>query len=249
MTQTPLDLAVDDRPRFFNIFASAELFVLLRAEAFGDQIEPEVFETDEGRFVLVFDHEDRLGQFVGGPAPYAAMTGRNLASMLAGQSISVALNPDVAPSSQLLPADAIDWLHGTLQNDAQEIGARPEEVLPPQAPEALVTSLDAKLAAATGLARSAYLVAANYAQGRKGHILAFIDALPGAEAALTQAVSEALTFADIDAASLDVAFFDASDPMAARLAKVGFRFDLPIPEATLSVKAPGSDPNAPPKLR
>jgi hypothetical protein len=47
-----------------------------------------------------------------------------------------------------------------------------------------------------------------------------------------------------------VGFFDAADPIAAKLAKVGLRFDLPQPQAPVSVPvAPGMDPANPPKLR
>ena len=70
----------------------------------GDRIEPEIFELADASFVLVFDREERLSQFVGRPAPYAAPSGRATASMLAGQGIGLAVNIEVAPSSILLPA-------------------------------------------------------------------------------------------------------------------------------------------------
>jgi hypothetical protein len=43
----------------------------------------------------------------------------------------------------------------------------------------LLTALDARLASAAGLARRAALVAVVYAGGRQGHLLGFIDAVPG----------------------------------------------------------------------
>ena len=73
----------------------------------------------------------------------------------------------------------------------------------------------------------------------------------GAEAALAQAVSDVLQFSGLDAAAIDVAFFEAQDEMAARLARVGLRFDLPRlsrPEGH-TPPAPGLDPEKPPKLR
>jgi hypothetical protein len=94
-------------------------------------------------------------------------------------------------------------------------------------------------------------VAATYAGGRRGHLMAFVDALPGAEPSLARAVGDALTFSGIEAGSLDVGFFRASDPVAARLARVGLRFDLPeAPKAEqVAGRAPGMDPDAPPRLR
>ena len=260
MTDTPLDAAhramedtgADaDRLRFYERLADGELFVLLSAEAEGDRIDLDVFEVDDQKFALVFDREERLSAFADGPAPYASLSGRVLAGMLAGQGIGLGVNLGVAPSSILLPADAVDWLADTVANAPDRIEARPEEIMAPVGlPEALITGLDTKLAASAGLARAAYLVAVRYDTGARGHMLAFIDPLEGADGALSQAVAEALTFSNLEAGSLDVAFFAASDSFSARLAKVGLRFDLPQPETEQVERvAPGSDPEKPPILR
>ena len=80
-------------------------------------------------------------------------------------------------------------------------------------------------------------------------MLAFVGALPGAEEALAQATSEALVFSGLDAAALDVGFFDARDVVVERLARVGLRFDLPQPAPAAAPAAPGTDPDRPPRLR
>ena len=97
MTETVLDIAYmamesrpeDDKARltFYERLADCELFLLLEKDAERDQIEPRLFETEEMRLVLAFDREHRLTEFAEGPAPYAALSGRNLASMLEGQDI------------------------------------------------------------------------------------------------------------------------------------------------------------------
>jgi hypothetical protein len=46
-----------------------------------------------------------------------------------------------------------------------------------------------------------------------------------------------------------VIFVRATDPVTARLEKVGLRFDLPQLQRPVSPGAPGSDPARPPKLR
>ncbi len=260
MSETPLDTAFlrmeanpdDDAARlgFYDRVAGSELFLLLTAEPDGDQIDPQVFETDDGGFVLAFDLENRLTDFTGASAPYAALSGRSLAKMLATEGLGIGLNLGVAPSSFLLPDTAVAWLSTTLATGPREVEARPTELLPPASlPEHLVGSLDQKLAATNGLAPFAYLVSARYQDGRNTHILAFIDPVPGAEPALAQAASEALIFSGLDAGEMDVAFFAASDPVSARLAKVGLRFDLPQPEPVSAPNAPGMDPDTPPRLR
>ena len=259
---TPLDLAheamaaapedVSARLKYFERLADSELFLLLTEEAQGERLSPEVFDLADGSFVLVFDREDRLAGFVGRPAPYAALSGRMIAAMLAGQGMGMALNPDVAPSSNVIDPAAVAWLADTVGVAPDTVEARVTEVLPPKGiPEALLTALDQKLATATGLAHCAYLVGVAYDSGARGHMLALIDAVEAAQGALAKAVNEALTFSGIEAGALDIGFFTASDPMAARMARHGLRFDLPQPEAPQvhTPQAPGMDPEKPPKLR
>lgn len=259
---TPLDLAhaamdaaPDDasaRLRFYERLADCELFLWVTEEASGDSISPEIFDVADGRFVLAFDREDRLAAFAGRAVPYVALSGRVLAAMLSGQSLGLAFNIEVAPSAILIPAEALGWLQQTLSHSPQEIETRIAALHPPAGlPDALLTALDAKLSTAAGLADSAYLAAVEYNGGGRGHMLAFVNARDGAEAALAKAASEALTFSGLEAGAMDVGFFSASDRMSARLAKVGLRFDLPAPVAQTeySPAAPGMDPDKPPKLR
>jgi len=260
MEQTDLDQAhaameaapEDDaaRLRFFERLADSELYVLLGAEADGDQVEPAIFEADGMQLVPVFDREARLAEFTGRAAPYAALPGRALAQMLDGQGVGLGLNLQVAPSEMLIPAEALSWLVATLANAPVETQARLLEVNAPVGlPEAVINGLDRKLAIAAGLAKCAYLAGASYENGGKGHILAFVDAADGAETALANAASEALTFSGIEAGVMDVMFVRATDPMAAHLAKVGLRFDLPVPSQPQTPTAPGMDPDKPPRLR
>lgn len=259
---TPLDqyhaamqAAPDDdgaRLRFFERLADAELFLLLEKEPEGDRISPEVFETSDASFVLVFDTEERLSQFVGRVAPYAALSGRIIASMLAEQGIGLALNPEVAPSSVLVPGDALGWLVDTLTHAPDEVEAKVEAFTAPAGlPEELITALDAKLSTTAGLAKTVYLVGVTYDSGARSHLLGFVDAVEAAQSALAKAVNEALTFSGIEAGALDVGFFMASDPVAAQLARVGLRFDLPEPAQARDhvPMTPGSDPDKPPILK
>jgi len=262
MTDTPLDRAHaameaapgDDaaRLRFYERLADNELFLLLMAEARDDTLSPEVFDLSDAKWILVFDTEERLAAFTGREAPYAALSGRAIAQMLAGQGVGLGLNLEVAPSSILLPPEAVDWLAATLGHAPQEVESRIAAFHAPRGlPDALLEGLDVKLSLAGGLAESAYLVGTEDAAGRRGHLLAFIDAAPGAERALAKAASEALTFSGIDEGEMDVAFFAAADPAAAALARHGLWVELPKAEATdrKVPAAPGSDPEKPPILR
>lgn len=240
------------RLRFYERLADGEMILLLDTESVGGQIAPRVFDLEGGPVVLIFDTEERLAAFTGIPAPYAALPGRVIAAQLAGQGIGLGINLGVAPSSMLLPPEAVDWLAATLDHAVEETEARPKAFHSPAGlPEALLSGLDAKLARAGGLADFALLAAVTYSGGRKGHMLAFVDAVAGAEPALARASAEALRFSGIDAGEMDVAFLPATDPAMLAMARVALRFDLPKPvtEAPAAPQAPGSDPNRPPILR
>lgn len=255
LAHAAMQAAPDDdaaRLRFFERLADSELFLMLVNEPAGDTITPQEFALEDGRFVLAFDREERLSAFADAPAPYAALPGRVIARQLAGQGIGLGLNLAVAPSSFLIPAAAVDWLAITLDHAPQAVEARPASFHAPGGlPRALLAALDAKLARAGGLARAALLGGVAYVDGRRGHMLAFVDAADGAEAALAGAVAEALTFSGLDAGEIDVTFLAAADPATAQLSRVALRIDLPQPvaQATPAPTAPGMDPARPPKLR
>ena len=261
MAETALDRAhgameatADEGTRmaFYQQLVGTELFMLLERETVGDSIEPKVFPVEAQSFVLVFDTEARLAEFAGAGAAYAALSGRAIAGLLAPEGFGLGINLGVAPSETLLPPDAVAWLMETLGDGPDEVERKVREFGPPGVlPESLLKALDARLASAEGFAENAYLAGVTYENGAGGHLLGIIDAMPGAEAALARAVSEVLQFSGLEAAALDVAFFRAEDQVAARLARVGLRFDLPKPAPVTSeeVRPPGMDPDKPPRLR
>lgn len=261
--ETPIDLAFaamgaaqnDEAARlvYFERLADAELFLLLEEEAEGERIKPEVFETPAGQFLLVFDREERLSAFTGKPAPFVALSGRVIANLIQGQDIGLGVNLGVEGGENLITPDMLDWLLQTLEHAPEEAAELPVEVARPKAlPDALLNALDRKLPTAVGLASKAFLAEVTYKSGRRGHLLAYLDAKLGAQEALAKATNEALVFSGIDAGELDVVFLRSDDPIAERLARVALVFDLPEPAAApepAAPKAPGTDPNSPPILR
>lgn len=258
MAETVLDAAHDAmqadanddaaRLRFYEKLAGSELFLLLKSEADGDQISPEVFDLSDNSYVLAFDLEDRLTQFTGAISPYAALSGRTICQMLAANDLGIGLNLDVAPSAILLPPAAVQWL-ATMDITPDEVTENVKTFRKPNGlPQEFLTALDARLAASGGLAELAYLVGVTYENGGMGHLLGFVNAAPQAQGALAQTVAQALAFSGLEAGTIDVGFFADTDPAAAKLARSGLRFDLPRPEVSAR-PAPGSNPEKPPILR
>lgn len=244
-------LAVYDR------LADAELFLLLEEEPAGDDITPQLFETEEGDFVLAFDTEERLAEFVGEPAPYAALPGRVIAQNLAGEGVGLGINLGVAESAMLLPPEALEWLTHTLEHRPETHDARPlsfsAPALPPAVLGLLLPAFEAKFAQIAGLASHALLAGVTYEGGRRGHVLALVGAPEAAEPAIAKAMGEALAFSGLEAGELDVTFLNAEDPATALLMDTALVLHLPEREVEevqeLRPTMPGMDPDKPPILR
>lgn len=256
---TPLDSAhasmeaapEDDSRRlaFYGLFADTELFVMLSGGEDDDEIRPALFDVEGAQYLVAFDREDRLTGFTGEITPYAALPGRGLAAMIAGEGIGIALNAEL-PSAMLIPPDAVDWLAETLADGPSEITARPRSFHKPLAlPDDLMTALVSGLAGTTGLAAAAWLAGVTYEDGTKSHAVVFAGAAPGAERALAATLREALVFSGHEEGWLDVVFLPVDDPTLTALAGFGRALPIPAPDAVAERPAPGSDPARPPRLR
>jgi len=251
MRATPDDSA--PRMRYFGALSSTELFLLLEGEAEDGRIAPRVFDLDEGPVVLAFDTESRLSGFTGAVTPFAALPGRALAGLLAGQGIGLAINPG-SETAEILPAEAVLWWAETLAPPPDRVAVRPEALVAPgHVAEPLLAALAAGLAGAgaAGLAERAWLVGLSYGAGEGGLLLAVSGARDEDTPALAGAVAEALRFSGLDAAAVDVAFLAPGDPALERIARVGLRLELAPPEpAPEPAAAPPSDRQTmPPRLR
>jgi hypothetical protein len=240
----------DDRARltYYAQLADEELFLWLAAEPQGTAFEPQTFALEEGPLVLAFDREDRLAAAAGVPVPYVALPGRIIAQALAGQGVGLGVNLGVAPSAFLVPPEALSWLSDLLARTPVSETARPVAFHPPGAlPASLIGALEARLAAARGMAVAALLAGVEYSDGRRGHLLAFIAADPVAEAPLARAASEALTFSGVEAGQMDVAFLPADHAAVPALSRVAHAFAM-LPDVAPETPS-ASVPDRPPRLR
>ena len=263
MSETKLDAAhdamqaapEDDAARlaFYGTLADAELFVLLSEEpAEPGAISPEILDLEGDRFALVFDREERLTEFAKTAAPYAALPGRVIASMLAGQSIGLGLNLGVAPSSILIPGEAMDWLMEALSETPEQGQSAVKTILPADAnAKALLPALRDKLASAGAMKARAWLARAEFTDGSTGALLGLSGIPEGSREVLARAAQEALVFSG-KTASLTTLFVPPGSRAEAELGAMGVEIPLPQPVApTISAPPPppGSDPNKPPILK
>jgi hypothetical protein len=239
--------------RFYRLLADAPLCLLLAHEAEGEAIAPQVFDLSDGPMILAFDSEDRLAAFQDGPVPYASLPGRVIAQQMAGQGLWLGLNLGTgAPSETVLPPEAMAHLLDLLDVSAEVTEGQARSFAAPAVPAVVDEALRFALHAAAGLAAGAVLAGVTYEGGGRGHVLALVGAAEGAEPALARAVAEALSFAGVEAAKLDVVFLTPDDPALRALLRTGRAYDIPAPtaaQAPPTPAAPGSDPSRPPRLR
>jgi SseB protein N-terminal domain len=241
MLAAPADDAL--RLRYYAVLADAEMILLLQREVVGTDIAPRVFDLADGPVVLIFDGEEKLADLVGA-APYVALPGRVIAGVLAGQGVGLGVNLGTA-SEMLLDADAVAWLAQTLQAAPVPTQAAVAAFHAPVVPDVLISALMTKLRGGVG---QGLLAGVTYRDGRRGHVLALLDA--GNEAALAQGASEALVFSGIEAGEMDVMFLRCDDPVVAAMARVARVLDLAeVAAPPVAPKAPGMDPDKPPRLR
>jgi len=241
-----------ERLAFYQTVADSELFLWLVEQPHDDALSPEIHDVDGTSYVLAFDTEDRLAELAQQPVARIAIAGRALANMLTGQGIGLALNLGAAPSAILLPPEAIDWLVATLQPGKSEALSRQPVAVQPVAgtSAALLNALADTLSRAVGHAECAYLAQAVYDDETTALMITFIGARAHTEAALRDAVAEALVFSGDEDQPLDVAFLDGAHPMVRVLKGCGQRLDMSMPEpkAPASPQPPGMDPDKPPML-
>ncbi len=236
---------------FWRAFADAELFLVLEREAVGDVLEPRVFDLSMGRMLLAFDSEERLATISDAAVPYAALPGRVIAGQLAGQELALGLNLGTGAGCEtVLAAGSLDWLVQMLtQEEPQERQAQIARLAAPLLPDGLRAAL-VGLVPGQGLGALAQV---EYQDGGWGHVLALAGLSSGDEARMARAVTEALAFSGLDAAALDLVFTDAGSPLFDRIAQAG-QVLHPVMRAAVvdpvaAPKAPGSDPDKPPRLR
>ncbi len=259
---TPIDQAhgamqadesnVAARMGFYERLVDAEVFLLLKCEPVGDKISPSLFKVGGAEIALIFDREERLAGFAKATVPYIAMSGRAVVNLFTSQNIGLGLNLDVAPSSFVIPPNAVEWIGHMLAAKTTVQQEIPVEIYTPDdLPKTVISALTSKLVLAVKIAQQAFLMRAVYASGQNGFLLAFVDVVAGAQPALVQAISEAVAFSGYDANPIDVAFFKATDPICQKFDRSALRIDLrpPIQDSpSMAQSAPGMNPDKPPKL-
>lgn len=254
--ETPLDVAraaqLAARPgdlraeqAFYERVLDAEL-VLALAPGGEDDLAPEVFPVGDERYALAFDRDERLAAFFGAPVHFAAASGRQMVTLLAGRGIGLGLNLG-APSETLLPPEAIDWLATMAQTAPQMAEARVDAVAAPgELAPGLLAALGPKVAAMADVITGAWLVRAAVGEPETRLLLVLMGVPLPAQTGVAAAVAEALAFS-VGGSDVDVIFLGPESPLAEAVRRTDTALALPTRPAPAA--GPGLDPARPPRLR
>ncbi|MFV0293106.1 MAG: hypothetical protein ACK5II_07790 [Paracoccus sp. (in: a-proteobacteria)] len=253
---TPLDALCDSpfhelpdpvRARVLNRLADTELFVALAEEPVEDRIRLHLFDLPGGRMAVAADAEDRLAGFFGGSVAYAALPGRVLAGMLAGETVGLMVNPGMV-SEMMLPSGVLGWLSQALSSTPSEGEAGPAQLSAPTAEmvTALAEPLATRLEDMAGLVDEAALVAARWPDGTDAHLVVLSGVAEDIRPRVAKAIAELLAFLPVMDEICDVAF-DLPVPDGALIFRPEKVQEAPAPAG--APRAPGKDPARPPILR
>ena len=174
---------------FYDGLAAARLFLALDA-AEGDRVRPTILDLEAGPAALAFDSEERFAAAIGRPTDHAALTGAELAGLLSGQGVALALNPGAGPSETLIEAGTLRWIAETFAaaDAAETDGARlgPVRALD----QALLDALGRRVADFGAAVAEAWLVTL---ATRSGAELGLVVRLGATGEALAAEIATALT--------------------------------------------------------
>lgn len=200
----------------------------------GRSVQPVFYDVDGATTVVVFDTEERLAQFVDEPTNYIGLPGRDLFRMFDGRE-QIAVNLAVAPSSVILAADNVAWLHEQATAAAAVHEVNPGSTLRLEHPGAVapaaLAALTSCLAGLRDAVEDAVLVRISVEEGGPPDQARLVLAMAPTEAGkdradeVAQSVAEAAAPLAGGGEAVEVSVFDGDGALMSKARAVG----LPLP--------------------
>jgi hypothetical protein len=246
----------DDKSRFlfYEALLDTELYLLLEKEIEGGIACPNLVETPEDKYALVFDTISRLVDFTGNSSPYLALTGRMVLPMLKEQNLGLGLNLNLAVSSEiLLSSNDIDWLQNIVEQSPKRLSDKITKFSKPSIPFVVRNSLNNKLSYLSKFVPEAWIVEVIYKSGYKSQLIVFVDINQKMHAVIARAVNEVVNFTLYDEKPIDVIFLNVDSPNLKKIRKIGislnFEKDLEEKNASFEPAVDLKENLKPPRLK
>lgn len=253
--ETALDLAFerarsdeDETGAFYDALFATTVFMPIRgsfdengeeSESEARSVEPLIYEVEGDQSILIFDTEERLARWANEPLNYIGIPGSTFFKMFQGE-MQVGVNLAVAPSSVVIPADVVSWLHdraeAAVESEEVPAGTGMDVTAPPElAPEA-IGRLTAKLAGLRKEVHEAIIfslaIDAGEDETQRRVVLGVALTVGGIEDAdnIATSLAEAATIAFNGERAFEVALLDPESPLMTAARNVGVK--LPIVDLT-----------------
>ena len=240
---------INRKLEFYQRILGNDFLVVLENSDFEEDLRPCIFDTQEGRFLLCFENNEKLTNFVTQETTHALLSFKEIIKLIKNKKIGIALNIG-DHSGVLLDLKAVGWIDQVISTGpAEELSSIPIKFeFPNLVDDCLFDNLQIVVKKLSGMAKKVILARAHYEDLSVSYFLGFIDSPQLFHALIREGVLDIVKLDKSDNTFVDVAFLSSSTELASQLVANGLRIRLPKTQ-TYNKNVPPKSNTVVPKLR
>ncbi|MFV2054405.1 hypothetical protein [Aliiroseovarius sp. YM-037] len=228
-TAEPRPAADDADLRAYALsLADADLFVLVDERTETPASELSIVKIDGRQYTLAFETDDNVSELLGREAVTLALKGRDLFNLVKERDVRVAMNAGDPESAKLLSCELIDWVCDRFEEDAAAETPQSFEqtfnfralLTPRNFPDTVKVRLGETLSPLSDLFDQAFLLRAEYEDGKSGYLLAVSSVEEDNQRRIADAITTAVTESGQIDLKLDIAMLTDDEDTLNRLGRV-----------------------------
>ena len=226
-----------------------DFLVVLQNGYFDDDLRPRIFDTQEGKFLLCFESNEKLTNFITQKTAHVLLSFKEIIKLIKNKKIGIAINIG-KHSGILLDLKVVEWIEQVISSgQVEELGLMPIEFeFPHLVDESLLGNLKIVLETMSGMTKKVILAQAHYNDLNVSFFLGFIDSPKLFHKSIKERVLDVVKLHKSDSVFLDVAFLSSSTELASKLSINGLTILLPRLQLGKKTK-PSQSHTSVPKLR
>ena len=240
---------VNRKLEFYQRILGNDFLVVLENSEFGEDLRPCIFDTQQGKFLLCFENNEKLTNFITQETTHALLSFKEIIKLIKNKKIGIALNPG-DQSGVLLDLESVGWIDQVISTGpAEELSSIPIKFeFPNLVDECLFDNLQIAVQKLSGMTKKVVLARAHYKDFSVSYFLGFIDSPQLFHELIREGVLDIVKLDKSDNIFVDVAFLSSSTELASQLVANGLRIKLPKVQKNNKNQRPKSN-NVVPKLK
>ena len=213
---------------FYQRILGHDFLVVLENTDLDEDLRPHIFNTEEGRFLLCFENNEKLTNFIIRETTHALLSFKEIIKFVENKKIGIALNLGTK-SGVLLDLKAVRWIEQViLTGPAIELSSRPIAFeFPNLVDKNLISKLKIALDKLSGMTKKVVLARARYKDLGVSYFLGFIDSPQVFHELIKERILDIVKLQKSDSVFVDVAFLSSSTELASQLVANGLTMTLP----------------------